>query len=520
MQDGAGRSVIFHGVNIVYKVHPYIPQRDVFDSQLSLTDAELDDLVKWGFNFVRLGVMWEAVERSPDTYNETYLDDVEGLINRLGQRGIYTLVDAHQDVLARKICGEGMPNFYATDLPTKCGNETLPWLAETVGVCKSIQDYGFRFDSDGNPLIEDCQKHNFAGYYPSPESVALFERLYTNESGLQDKFINYWKRVALRFANNPYIIGYDPLNEPFPANFYKDPSIIYTPGKFDNIGLEPLYARAYNEAYIPADSSKIMFFEPTQFPDTIGLLGGLIPNLGFSAPPGGENNSTKHVLNDHSYCCQLSPEICATGEPDISKASVCREWHEKRVATRSNDADRYGIPLFFSEFGACLNSSACVQEITSFVEVCDEHLAGWAYWQLKNYADLTTSAGTQSEGFYNNDGTLQDGKVKSLTRAYLPATQGILQSMTFHDTTSDFLARFIVQTSITEPTIAYLNEDYWYNTGFTLQLSTPTGRILQENVDFTLDLSQRSYAKFVITNTKLNGQSINVLVSVVHADIE
>lgn len=115
----------------------------------------------------------------------------------------------------------------------------------------------------------------------------------------------------------------------------------------------------------------------------------------------------------------MSPEICATGEPDPSRSIECREWHEKRIATRSDDAHRYGVPLFISEFGACLNSTSCVQEITSLVDVCDEHLAGWAYWQLKNYADLTTSAGTHSEGFYNFDGTLQEGKVKALTRAYL-----------------------------------------------------------------------------------------------------
>jgi endoglycosylceramidase len=65
LKDGSGRSVIFHGVNVVYKVDPYIPDKDNFDSQLSLTDKELDDLVNWGFNFVRLGVMWEAVERAP-----------------------------------------------------------------------------------------------------------------------------------------------------------------------------------------------------------------------------------------------------------------------------------------------------------------------------------------------------------------------------------------------------------------------------------------------------------------------
>jgi len=103
-----------------------------------------------------------------------------------------------------------------------------------------------------------------------------------------------------------------------------------------------------------------MFFESSQFPDTIGLFGGLVVPLGFSKPPGGANNSTVHVLNDHSYCCQLDPSICLTGEPTLEKAVECRAWHEKRLATRSLDAQRYGIPLFISEFGACLNSSSCV----------------------------------------------------------------------------------------------------------------------------------------------------------------
>ena len=46
-----------------------------------------------------------------------------------------------------------------------------------------------------------------------------------------------------------------------------------------------------------------MFFEPGQFPDTIGVKGGLIFNLGFTELPGGDNNKLTHVLNDHSYCC-------------------------------------------------------------------------------------------------------------------------------------------------------------------------------------------------------------------------
>ena len=64
-------------------------------------------------NFVRLGVMWEGVEREKGVYDDVYLQKVTELINRLGEKGIYTLVDNHQDVLARVMCGEGMPDFYA-----------------------------------------------------------------------------------------------------------------------------------------------------------------------------------------------------------------------------------------------------------------------------------------------------------------------------------------------------------------------------------------------------------------------
>lgn len=39
--------------------------------------------------------MWEAVENAPGQYDEAYLSKVNDLINKLGSRGIYTMVDAH-----------------------------------------------------------------------------------------------------------------------------------------------------------------------------------------------------------------------------------------------------------------------------------------------------------------------------------------------------------------------------------------------------------------------------------------
>ena len=60
-----------------------------------MNEDDIKSLQSWGFNFVRLGVMWEAVEREQGKYDFDYLNKVNDLITKLGEHGIYTLVDAH-----------------------------------------------------------------------------------------------------------------------------------------------------------------------------------------------------------------------------------------------------------------------------------------------------------------------------------------------------------------------------------------------------------------------------------------
>mmetsp|Transcript_12969 Transcript_12969/g.20090 ORF Transcript_12969/g.20090 Transcript_12969/m.20090 type:complete len:82 (+) Transcript_12969:398-643(+) len=81
-----------------------------------------------------------------------------------------------------------MPNFYAKDILDKgafCLSKTedkfFKPAMKALGLCKSMDDYGFRLDADGNPLVEDCQKNNFGIYYTSPESLTLFRAFYDNE---------------------------------------------------------------------------------------------------------------------------------------------------------------------------------------------------------------------------------------------------------------------------------------------------------------------------------------------------
>lgn len=117
-----------------------------------------------------------------------------------------------------------------------------------------------------------------------------------------------------------------------------------------------------------------MYFEPGQFPDAMGIDGGKVYPLGFTQAPGGtsQQNLSTQVLNDHSYCCQKDPNMCATGEPPLNRAQECLDWHKLRVGTRYQDSVRYQVPLIISEFGACTASAACAKEIQSTTEACDE----------------------------------------------------------------------------------------------------------------------------------------------------
>jgi len=78
---------------------------------------------------------------------------------------------------------------------------------------------------------------------------------------------------------NPYVIGYDPLNEPMPSwNGLSD--LIYNvfPKNYDKNTLTPLYEKLF-KTFVQNDEKSIMFFEPGQFPDMIGIkLGNLYLN--------------------------------------------------------------------------------------------------------------------------------------------------------------------------------------------------------------------------------------------------
>ena len=114
--DTQGRERFFHGTNVVYKTDPFIPVIDHFDAKESFSVEDADLLASMGFNTIRLGVLWAGLEPVEGEYNMTYLDMVEEIVVMAGERGIYSLLDMHQDAFNAKYCGNGVPDWAAKPL--------------------------------------------------------------------------------------------------------------------------------------------------------------------------------------------------------------------------------------------------------------------------------------------------------------------------------------------------------------------------------------------------------------------
>lgn len=176
--DPYGRDLTLHGVNVVNKN----PETNY------LGHVGPEDFAKfssWGFNVVRLGIIWDGLEHEPGVYNEAYLKGIDEMIQWAADNDIYVFLDMHQDLYSVKY-SDGAP-AWAT-IHNDQEHYTGSVWSDSYLISPAVQQ---SFD-------------NFWGNAPAPDSI-----------GIQDHYINLWKHIAQRYANNTTVIGYDIMNEPF-----------------------------------------------------------------------------------------------------------------------------------------------------------------------------------------------------------------------------------------------------------------------------------------------------------------
>jgi len=212
-RDGTGGVVLLRGVNVAgnSKVPPFRPIGDA---------ALFDPLPRWGLDVVRLLFTWEAYEPQPGSYDEDYLAYYVRTAQAAAARGLWVVVDFHQDAFSRAAlsgCGEGFP---AWALPPT----VVPATPDNGAACV---DWGSRMI--GNPGVK-----------------AAWDAFYADTNGARSRYLLMIARVASALAAEPAVVGYDLLNEP---------------GGDERTQIGPLYEDAAR-ALRAVDPSAIIFVSP------------------------------------------------------------------------------------------------------------------------------------------------------------------------------------------------------------------------------------------------------------------
>ncbi len=81
-------------------------------------------------------------------------------------------------------------------------------------------------NGSGLPDWKDCDQANWGKYYFSYDVGQGFNDLYNPNHKLNHKFNQFWHKLATAFKDNPYVVAYELINEPFIGNFWRNPTLV------------------------------------------------------------------------------------------------------------------------------------------------------------------------------------------------------------------------------------------------------------------------------------------------------
>lgn len=420
--DREGRRVLVHGVNVVWKTPPYVPPDDD-PSGFRAEDAAF--LADHGFNAVRLGSLFVGVSPDrPGDVDTAYLDEIERIVDLLWAEGIHTLLDFHQDMYNERFQGEGFPDWAVID-------DGLPAQPRT----------GF----PGNYVFMPAMNRAFDHFWTNDQVGDGGHRM-----GIQDGLAAAWRAVAERFADDPGVIGYNILNEPWPGSAYAHCANPAGCPTWDRLFLEPMQERVEN-AIREVDQERAIFFEPLLTFDLgadtgLWLEGDDTPGRGFSW---------------HVYCGMQMGAQQLGYEFNVG----CDEADGRVFENADRAAARGNAVNLNTEFGATDDTTA----LRRVVELAEDHLVGWMYWQYKNFEDPTTgSQETGDQSLFTDDAeldSLKQDKADVLIRPYARATAGLPLEAAFDGDTGRFRLRYAPDPTVAAPTEIFV-PDRHYPCGF------------------------------------------------------
>jgi len=122
--------------------------------------------------------------------------------------------------------------------------------------------------------------------------------------------------------------------------------------------------------------------------------------------------------------------------------------------------------------------------------------------------DLTTTAGNSSEGFYDDDETLQIDKIQALVRTYMKATQGVPKYAHFNPQNGAYSFIFTYDATIQAPSLIFLSLDYFYTRGYKIFAYNKDGLMLNLNV--TKAASANNDYELRLLDNNLHGTDVEI----------
>ncbi|MEW6271925.1 MAG: cellulase family glycosylhydrolase [Thermodesulfobacteriota bacterium] len=307
LTDETGRVVLVHGTNFVQKFPPVPP------AEVGFGEDDAAFLREQGFNVVRLGVVFGAVMPEPGVIDARYVSSIAETTRLLAAHGIYVLLDFHQDGYGPLVHGNGFPE----------------WATLTDGLPNPPEPFPIYYVT--NPALQRAFD-NFWENRPGPDGVPL-----------QQHYAAAVAAVAQAVADEPLVLGYDLMNEPWPGAVFLPCGMPGCPD-LEQARLVPFGERMV-AAIRPFDAHHIVFSEPF----VLFNFGRADTSLsGIGAPASG-----------------LSFHVYATTPED-----------DEAVIERAIAASARGDAILATEFGAT-NDPAQIERLTNAL---DTRLVPWVFW--------------------------------------------------------------------------------------------------------------------------------------------
>ena len=350
--DDEGREILLRGANFNALGDYYRDDPDLAPTQPPTAD-DWDQMAANGFSVVRLVVSWSALEPERGEIDRDYIDRIRTAVDEAAARGIYTVIDFHQDAYGK---------FVATPEGTICPEGTEPaigwdgapeWATLTDGE-STCRPPGYR---EGSPAVQ-----------------AAFRNFYANTDGVRDAYVATVARVAAEFADEPAVAGYDLMNEPNMTLPAEEQAARYTDLATDLVtSVRAAEADAGGRHHL-------LFLEPVVlFP-----LPGTMPDEGFT-------DDRDIVFAPHNYAESIGPEILTV---------------EQTADIDAGAAAERGWPLWIGEYGIFDTSEEKLDVLRRFAATQDAAFAGGAAWQWRQHCGEPHTVG--------NPGSVADERVVQL----------------------------------------------------------------------------------------------------------